>query len=62
MYNIYDMNWNEKDEDQVFNTESEAISWVLECLPSDDYAYIVADEDDNMNMCIVFQDRVWRPQ
>ena len=62
MYIIYDMNWNEEDVLEDFSTESEAISYILEILPSDDFAYIVADEDNSANMCIVYQGRVWRPQ
>ena len=47
--------------DKRFNTEREAIDYVLAQLPSDDFAYIVANDDDGSYVCIVFQGQEWRP-
>lgn len=47
--------------DKRFNTEQEAITYALAQLPTDDFAYIIANDDDSSYVCIVFQGQEWRP-
>ena len=49
-----------QDEEERFETEDEAIDYVLGELPSDDFAYILSD-DAGSYTCIVFQGQEWRP-
>lgn len=58
---------SEEQVDKVFKTEQEAVEYALTQLPSDDFAYIVAEdsggsiEDGPPYTCIVFQGQEWRP-
>lgn len=60
MYEIIRLSEFEPEEER-FETEEEAITWGLEVLPSDDFAYVVADAETNDYLVIVYQGLEWRP-
>lgn len=61
MFSIYRDTYD-KAEDEIFDNEQQAIEYALELLPSDDFIYLIMDEDENDFTAMVFQGEVWRPE
>ena len=57
-YAIVTLNHGNEQEEERFETEEEAVDWVLDVLPD----YGILDEDINDFVTIVFQGREWHPQ
>ena len=58
-YAIVTLNHGYETEEERFETDEEAVDWVLDVLPHDDTAYGILNEDINDFVCIVYQGREW---
>ncbi len=60
MYAIVTLNHGYSKEEERFESEEDAVNWVLDTLP-DDTAYGILDEEKNDFVCVVYQGREWQP-